>query len=135
NTPADWSACFLGPGPAVAALERLGRKVHVLDGGASLLGVTRGASPARALRGALGMIGAARELAAVMASYDVLFANSQKSLFVGALACALARKPLVWVLHDVITDPSFSPANRAAAVGVANRFAKAVVVNSSATAE
>jgi glycosyltransferase involved in cell wall biosynthesis len=81
------------------------------------------------------MIGVARELAQVMKSYDVLFANSQKSLFVGALACAIARKPLVWILHDIITDPTFSKANRAAAVAVANGMTKTVVVNSKATAE
>lgn len=134
GAPDGWDACFLGPGPAVATLEDLGRRVHVLAAGESLLGVKRGASPLRALQGVFGMIGVARELAGVMKDYDVLFANSQKSLFVGALACKMAGKPLVWILHDIITDPSFSAMNRKAGVFFANSFTKAVVVNSEATA-
>jgi hypothetical protein len=52
QAPPDWSGCFLGPGPAVGALEAQGRKVHVLKAGGSLLGVTRGASPRRRSRAA-----------------------------------------------------------------------------------
>ena len=65
--------------------------------------------------------------------FDVLLANSQKALVVGALAAAMARKPLVWCLRDILTAEHFSGFNRRLVVFLANRFANRVVANSQAT--
>jgi hypothetical protein len=47
----------------------------------------------------------------------------------------MRRRPLVWVLHDIITDPAFSSNRRRAAVLFANLFASRVVANSRASAD
>jgi glycosyltransferase involved in cell wall biosynthesis len=65
--------------------------------------------------------------------YDVLYANSQKSLIVGALAGWLAQRPVVWNLHDMLTADHFSSFNRRLAVFFANQLTDRVIVNSEAT--
>ncbi len=43
--------------------------------------------------------------------------------------------PMVWFLHDIITDPAFSSVNRRAALYFARHFATRVAVNSQASAD
>ncbi len=65
--------------------------------------------------------------------YDLIYANTQKALVVGAIASLLARRPLVYHLHDILSAAHFSPSNRYLAVTLANRFASLVIANSQAT--
>jgi glycosyltransferase involved in cell wall biosynthesis len=67
--------------------------------------------------------------------YDVLYANSQKALIVGALAGKIAGKPVIWHLHDILTADHFSRTHRRLAVAVGNLLVSRVVANSKATAE
>ncbi|WP_140722673.1 glycosyltransferase family 4 protein [Pseudomonas sp. Hp2] len=68
-------------------------------------------------------------------SHDLLYANTQKAFVVAALASAIARKPLVWHLRDILTAAHFSPGLRRLVVALANRFATCVIANSQATAD
>ncbi len=52
---------------------------------------------------------------------------------VGSLAAQMARRPLVWNLHDVLTTEHFSAMNIRLAVTLANRFARLVIANSEAS--
>ncbi|MBW4510099.1 MAG: glycosyltransferase family 4 protein [Scytonematopsis contorta HA4267-MV1] len=65
--------------------------------------------------------------------YDFIYANTQKALVVGALASFLARRPLVYHLHDILSPEHFSKTNRRIAVTLANRFASLVIANSQAS--
>ena len=65
--------------------------------------------------------------------YDLIYANTQKALVVGALASFLSRRPLVYHLHDILSLDHFSPTNRRLAITLANRFASLVIANSRAT--
>ncbi len=65
--------------------------------------------------------------------YDLIYANTQKALVVGALASAIARRPLVYHLHDILSTDHFSRINLRIAVTLANRFASLVIANSLAT--
>jgi glycosyltransferase involved in cell wall biosynthesis len=65
--------------------------------------------------------------------YDLIYANTQKALVVGAIASFIARRPLVYHLHDILSADHFSLTNRRIAVTLANRFASVVIVNSKAT--
>ncbi|MDP5338037.1 MAG: glycosyltransferase family 4 protein, partial [Nodularia sp. (in: cyanobacteria)] len=65
--------------------------------------------------------------------YDVIYANTQKALVIGALASFLARRPLVYHLHDILSSEHFSPTNLRVAVTLANRFASLVIANSQAS--
>lgn len=66
---------------------------------------------------------------------DVIYANSQKAMVVSALASAIARRPLIWHLRDILNAEHFSPTMHRIAVTVANARASAVITNSRATAE
>lgn len=66
-------------------------------------------------------------------NYDVIYANTQKALIVGALASLLAHRPLVYHLHDILSTDHFSSTNCYLAVTLANRFASIVIANSHAT--
>jgi glycosyltransferase involved in cell wall biosynthesis len=65
--------------------------------------------------------------------YDVIYANTQKALVVGALASVLSRRPLIYHLHDILSPEHFSTTNRRIAVTLANRFARVIIANSEAT--
>lgn len=65
--------------------------------------------------------------------YDMIYANTQKALVVGALASFLSRRPLVYHLHDILSTDHFSPTNLKVAVTLANRFASLVIANSKAS--
>ena len=65
--------------------------------------------------------------------YDLIYANTQKALVVGAIASLLSRRPLVYHLHDILSPEHFSQTNRRIAVTLANRFASLVIANSQAS--
>jgi glycosyltransferase involved in cell wall biosynthesis len=66
---------------------------------------------------------------------DLIYANTQKALVVGALASVFSRRPLVYHLHDILSPDHFSRTNRRLAVTLANRLASLVITNSQATQE
>ena len=65
--------------------------------------------------------------------YDLIYANTQKALVVGAIAGLVTGKPLIYHLHDILSLEHFSQTNRRIAVFLANRFASLVIANSQAT--
>ncbi|BAZ27764.1 group 1 glycosyl transferase [Cylindrospermum sp. NIES-4074] len=65
--------------------------------------------------------------------YDLIYANTQKALVVGAIASFFARRPLVYHLHDILSSEHFSKTNLRVAVTLANRFASLVIANSQAS--
>ncbi|MTJ06737.1 glycosyltransferase family 4 protein [Anabaena sp. UHCC 0204] len=66
-------------------------------------------------------------------NYDLIYANTQKALVVGALASFLSRRPLVYHLHDILSTEHFSQTNLRVAVTLINRFASLVIANSQAS--
>jgi len=73
------------------------------------------------------------EVAHLSRHYDLIYANTQKALVVGALASLLSRRPLVYHLHDILSTDHFSRTNQQLAVTLANRFASLVIANSNAS--
>ncbi len=65
--------------------------------------------------------------------YDIIYANTQKALVIGALASFVSRRPLVYHLHDILSTEHFSQTNLRVAVNLANRFASLVIANSQAS--
>ncbi|MBD2251697.1 glycosyltransferase [Nostoc parmelioides] len=65
--------------------------------------------------------------------YDLIYANTQKALVVGAIASFIARRPLVYHLHDILSPEHFSQTNLRVAVNLVNRFASLVIANSQAS--
>jgi len=71
--------------------------------------------------------------AQIARNYDLIYANTQKALVVGAIASFWSGRPLVYHLHDILSADHFSPTNRRLAVLLANRFASRVIANSEAS--
>ncbi|MDJ0799971.1 MAG: glycosyltransferase family 4 protein [Calothrix sp. MO_167.B12] len=65
--------------------------------------------------------------------YDLIYANTQKALVVGALTSLLTHRPLVYHLHDILCTTHFSKTNLHLAITLANRFASLVIANSQAS--
>ncbi|MBD2570806.1 glycosyltransferase [Anabaena lutea] len=65
--------------------------------------------------------------------YDLIYANTQKALVVGAIASFFARRPLVYHLHDILSTEHFSKTNLRIAVTLVNRFCSLVIANSEAS--
>lgn len=86
---------------------------------------------------ALGSLGKLAPLLAKVvqkaSEHDLIYANTQKALVVGALASFLSRRPLVYHLHDILSQEHFSLTNLRVAVNLANRFASLVIANSQAS--
>jgi glycosyltransferase involved in cell wall biosynthesis len=85
-----------------------------------------------ALPAATGIARLVRAVAAAARSADVIHANTQKAFVASALAAPLARRPLVWHLHDILDRHHFGRAQVRVVTGLANRVAAAVVVPSAA---
>jgi glycosyltransferase involved in cell wall biosynthesis len=66
-------------------------------------------------------------------NYDVIYANTQKALIIGAIASLITGKPLIYHLHDILSSEHFSRTNRQLAVLFANRCASLIIANSEAT--
>jgi len=65
--------------------------------------------------------------------YDLIYANTQKALVVGAIASLLAGRPLVYHLHDILSLEHFSKTNLRVAVNLINLCAALVIANSQAS--
>jgi glycosyltransferase involved in cell wall biosynthesis len=63
---------------------------------------------------------------------DLVYANTQKALVVGAIASWITRRPLIYHLHDILSSEHFSATNRRLAIALANRSAL-VIANSEAS--
>jgi glycosyltransferase involved in cell wall biosynthesis len=128
------AVALLEDGPFAAALETRGVRVLRIDGGAALRCVKKSSVLPR-IGSLVAVVRMARVVAAAARSYDLLYANSPKSFLVAALAGAIARKPVVWHLRDILGGGHFSAANVRVMIAVANWRAVRVVANSRATAD
>ncbi|QQP93472.1 glycosyltransferase family 4 protein (plasmid) [Skermanella sp. TT6] len=139
DTAMHWAAplhvALMQPGPFRDLLRDQGVPSTLVEAGEAVLGVRRGGGWDQGLRAAAGIPRLAHQLARLAKGYDVVYANTQKSLIVGGPAAWLAGRPLVWHLHDILSAEHFSAMNRRLPVLVANRFCARVIANSAATAE
>jgi glycosyltransferase involved in cell wall biosynthesis len=65
--------------------------------------------------------------------YNLIYANTQKALIIGAIASLITGKSLIYHLHDILSPEHFSRTNRQLAVLFANRCASLIIANSEAT--
>jgi glycosyltransferase involved in cell wall biosynthesis len=130
----DSSAFLFESGPLAKALSDRGLSVIASRWGAGLSQFRRDSSWLKALPlfGRLAAITA--ELARAARRHDVVYANSQKAFVLAAIANVVARRPLIWHLHDIISPAHFGAMQRRMQVFLANRFAAKVIVPSEAAA-
>jgi len=130
---ADSEVILFQDGEFRTALEAVGVKTRVLRLGDEASAVDKQAGMIRAMRSIPGILRLALQTALAARSFDVVYANTAKSLIIGGPAARIAGRPLIFHLHDIIADGHFSPLNQRALIFCANHFAASVIANSEAT--
>ncbi len=125
-------------GPLVAALQERGVPTTVLPLDPAVAGASRDAvaRPAGGLvRSVVRTLRFERDLARLVrrSAPDVVHTTSLKADLLALVPAALARRPLVWYVHDRIAD-DYLPRPLVTFVRLAARLPRAVIANSRATA-
>jgi glycosyltransferase involved in cell wall biosynthesis len=124
---------LLSDGPFRTRLEEAGVAVEVMEAADRVSRVTRGGGLLGDLQALPVVLQLARAVAERGRAFDVLYANSQKSMLIAALAGLMARKPVVWHLRDIMSAEHFSGLHRRVAARAANALTRRVLANSEAT--
>jgi len=130
--PESCAVLLLADGPLRGVLEARHVRVSVLPARGSILGVRRAGSALRALAAVPDALALAFRLAAVARDHRLIYANSQKAALIAMLAGAIARRPVVWHLHDILSAEHFSTLQRCALARLATPLTRAVIVVSAA---
>ncbi len=128
------SAYLFEEGPLNAGMRDRGVHVQVARWGSGLASVRRDSSLLRAVPLAGRLAATTLGLAWAARRHDVIYANSQKAFVLASAAAVLARRPLIWHLHDIISSEHFGQGQRRLQVGLANRCAARVIVPSEVAA-
>ena len=120
-------------GPFYNRLKDEGISTSILQASDAVMGVERTGGRLDDLKAIPGIFQMVWQLRKLAKGYDVIYANSQKALVIGALAGKAAGRPVVWNLHDILTADHFSGAHRKLGVFLANQFVDHIIVNSQAT--
>jgi len=127
------SVLLFEDGPFYDRLRAEAIPAHIIPASASLQSIRKQGGLRDALRALPSLARLVHKTARLARNYDVVFANSQKALLVGALAAQWTGHPIVWNLHDMLTADHFSTLNRRVAVTVANQMVDHLIANSEAT--
>jgi len=121
-------------GPFRERLTAAGVRVEILEGGRSLHAVRRETRwPGFVV--AARVVALASRVARRARQHDAIHANSQKAFVVACLAGAIARRPVIWDLNDLLLPEHFSRTNILLDVFLANHLAVRVIANSAASAD
>jgi len=131
----DASAFLFQPGVLAERLSGLGLSVEVARNPADLGAIRRDQSAFRATSKIWPIIGLIRQLSRAARKADAVYANSQKAFTLSAIACLIARRPLIWHLHDILDSAHFGRMQRELQIFLANHLARRVIVPSMAAAE
>ncbi|NML31234.1 glycosyltransferase family 4 protein [Paraburkholderia antibiotica] len=121
-------------GPFRTALAKTGVEVNVLDAGALKSVRKQGGSlpKGQALKGLISLVRATAKRARHV---DVIYANTQRAMVIGALAGKLARRPVVWHLRDIVSPEHFGGKQLAIIKWCARLGLTHVIANSAASAQ
>lgn len=122
-------------GPFREQLEAVSVRTQVFAASQSLMQVKRGKNVLAALLAVPALTKLVFKVAQQAKQFDLIFANSQKSFVVTALAGLMAKRPVVWCLHDILSSEHFGALNIKVGVTLANQCAAKVIANSEATAQ
>jgi glycosyltransferase involved in cell wall biosynthesis len=134
NLPHEASVLLFEDGPLREMLQAARVEVEVVQVSAGAATVRAGSGILAVLLALPAVIRLVLTVASRARSHDIIYANSQKAFVVGALASALARRPLVWRLRDVLSAAHFSATLKRAVILLANWQARRIIPNSAATA-
>ncbi len=121
-------------GPFETKLLEHGVSVVAIPAGAALRGVKKGTrlpSP----KAIVGTVVLTAHVARRARKAALVYTNSPKAFLIGATAAALARRPVIWHLRDILDQSHFSRSNLRLMTLTANARVSRVIANSHATAD
>jgi glycosyltransferase involved in cell wall biosynthesis len=118
---------LMAHGPLENALGAVGADVSVLPLPDEISSIRRSSGFFKGILAAPQVIWLAWKIARQAKQFELIWATSQKAFIIACFVSVVARRPLVWHMHDILTADHFSPSNRRIAVSLANRFASRVV--------
>jgi len=127
------SVILFADGPFRQALETAGVRVRVFPSEWATRGVRR-QDPRFSASNIASVLRLAWLTAQAGGGSDLVYANSPKALLVVSLARLVRRAPVIWFLHDLLTEAHFSPSTIRLLARAANRTAARVLANSKASA-
>lgn len=121
-------------GPFRTALDTAGVNVEVLDSGALREVRKQGGTPplGQALKGMAALV---RATVARARGADVIYANTQRAMVIGAIAGRLVRRPVVWHLRDIVSAEHFGSKQLKIIKWCARLGLAHVIANSAASAQ
>lgn len=128
----EWQAVLFEEGPFGQRLARLGAPVEVISSGA-VVGVRRGGALKSMAALFFGITSMVWRIARKARACDVIYANTQKSMVIGALAGLIARRPVVWYLHDIVTSEHFGKVQLSVVKWISKLLLSEIVCNSEAS--
>jgi glycosyltransferase involved in cell wall biosynthesis len=128
------SAFLFEAGTLADRLRQAGVQVIQSRFGEGLAGLKRDRSLIGAVPLGGKLLSIVGEISLAARQHDLIYANSQKAFTLGAMAAAVARRPLIWHLHDIIGEDHFLETHRRLQVRLANAVASAVIGPSRAVA-
>jgi len=120
-------------GPFRGRLTSEGIRVQIVEGSRDLQAVRR-ETRLPSIGAVRGLASLVRRLVPIARQYDCLHANTQKAFVTACIAGVIARRPIIWELHDLLTPDHFSRAMIRLDVTLANACASRVIANSRASA-
>lgn len=131
----DASVFVFEPGPLQERLSSMGLNVIASRWGRGVARVKREGSLWKALPVLGRLVGITLEIVRAARRHDVIYANSQKAFVLSAIAARIARRPLIWHLHDIPSREHFGKAQLKLQIALANASADRVIVPSLAVKE
>lgn len=122
---------LLADGPFKDLLEQHQIPVQILTDQA--IPVRKNSGLLQSLSSVRSLITPIQQTVRISRDFDLIYANTQKALVVGAIASVLSRRPLVYHLHDIVSPEHFSSINCQLIVRLANSCATLVIANSKAS--
>ncbi len=135
HLPHEASVLLFEDGALREMLAAAGVKVEVAQASSGAMKVRREAGMLAIFTALPAVIRLVLTVARRAKACDIIYANSQKAFVVGVFAAVIARRPLVWRLHDVLSADHFSATLRRIVVLLANWKASRIIVNSLASGE
>jgi glycosyltransferase involved in cell wall biosynthesis len=125
-------------GPMTSEMEKLGIRVYLGHPSSRLLNIRRnslGAIGFSVLPYPFAFAASVLRLARLIRKerFDLVLADSAKADIYGTLAGWLARRPVVWHIHDIFSEPTFSSLNLWALGVCARHFTTRIISISEAT--
>ena len=130
---ADSEVILFQDGEFRPALEKIGVKTHLVSLSEDASAISKQTGLISIVKSIPRLLVMVIRIADHARRFDVVYANTAKALIIGGPAAFLARRPLVFHLHDIISDTHFSALNRWALITTSNLCASSVIANSLAT--